>query len=335
MRGTAMHEAVELLLDMTPVQTGDIMTNGYVLEETDVEDIHVVVDWVVDQEFENIWIEQRMPIGQALGLNQPDLMWGTSDITAIKDNNLYIIDAKFGFVDVPAFENDQATCYTIGANFQFPSPSKSGEYDRFYAVIIQPRAGGVKIWDFGPKDLELMKRDVLESIKLMRRDDAQFNPGEDQCRFCPAAGSCQAQMDYMIGEDFNDLEELQGGVLDNDAMAQLLNKDAQIRKALDAVKSQALERLAMGQLIPGWKRVRGNTRAKWSDESEVLVVLEAEGLDLDVYAPRKPATQTLLKKVLTPQVVETLIVRPEGSPALVKADDKRDSMDSDFQVLDD
>lgn len=333
MRGTALHEAVELLLDYQDADVGDVMSNGYVLTEDDVVDVHIVSEWVKDQDFDKVWIEQRMPIGQALGLNDPDMMWGTSDITAIKGNNLYVVDAKFGFVDVSVYENDQAVCYTIGAEFQFPSPNPKG-YDRFYNVIIQPRAGGVKVWDYDQAALKNMRKTVLDAIRAMLQEDAPFNPGEDQCRFCDAAGSCEAQMNHMIGSDFDDLEELQGGSLTNERIAALLDKDAAIRKALDAVKSQALQRIAIGQTIPGWKRVAGNTRARWQNEDDVVTVIASEGLDLDKFAPRKPITQTALRKVLGDDMIEALIERPEGSPALVPQSDRRPSLDTEFDVID-
>lgn len=332
-RGTALHEAVELLLDFETVEAGDVMTNGHVITEDELIDVHMVSDWVVEQDFDQIWIEQKMPIGQALGLNDPDLMWGTSDITAIKNNNLYVVDAKFGFIDVSAEENDQAVCYTIGANFQFPSKNPKG-YDRFFNVIIQPRAGGVKSWDYNQSALKNMTKTVHDTIRKMMHEDAEFVAGEDQCRFCDASGACQAQMDQMLGADFDDMDKLTAGALDNATIANLLERDAAIRKALDNVKSQALQRLSVGQTIKGWKRVAGNTRAKWNDEADVVEMIIAEGLDVDEFAPRKPVTQTALRKVLGDPTVEALVVRPPGSPALVKASDKRPSLDNEFDVID-
>jgi len=107
-----------------------------------------------------------------------------------------------------------------------------------------------------------------------------------------------------------------------------------IRQALDNVRSQAIQRLQAGQSIPGWKVVAGHSRARYINDQDVVDMLEQKGFDMDEIAPRKPPTQTLLKKLVGKDMVETLVERPEGKPTLAPASDPRSSATGDFEVMD-
>ena len=113
--GTACHEAVERMLDGEFIEPGFVAENGITITAEHMPHIEEVVEWIVDQEFDRVYTEVRLPIGAALGLNDPDLCWGTSDVIGIKGSAMYVVDAKFGFVPVAATGNDQAMMYLTGA----------------------------------------------------------------------------------------------------------------------------------------------------------------------------------------------------------------------------
>jgi len=121
-RGTAMHEAVELGLDLMLPEPNTTMANGYTIDLNDHEDVEFVVDWVLAQDFDRLWLEERLPVGAGLGLNDPDICWGTSDIIGTKVEpgaekpTLFVMDAKFGYVDVDVENNDQALLYSVRTN---------------------------------------------------------------------------------------------------------------------------------------------------------------------------------------------------------------------------
>jgi hypothetical protein len=332
-RGTALHEAVEEGLDLNLPAPGTAMSNGYELTLNDHEDVEFIVNWIMDQGFEQLWVEQVLPVGLGLGLNDPDLCWGTSDMIGIRYEpgaelpTLYVMDAKFGFVDVDVEDNDQALLYSIGALHEF------GErFHRVCNVILQPRAGGVKESFVEMDRFPKIREEAREAIKLAQSDDPPFNPGEEQCRFCPASGSCQAQIDKTLQDDFGDLtEDLQ--TVSNERLAEVLKKEKMIRQALDNVRSQAIQRLQAGQSIPGWKVAAGQSRARYINEQDVIDLLEQRGFDMDEVAPRKAPTQTLLRKLIGSDETEGLVERPEGKPTLKPSSDPSDSI-SDFEVLD-
>lgn len=333
-RGTALHEAVELGLDLMMPEPGTTMSNGYTIDHNDHMDAQFVVDWVMDQGFDRIWLEERLPVGAGLGLNDPDLCWGTSDINGVKTHEgdskptLYVIDAKFGFVDVDVHNNDQALLYGIGALH-----IHGEDFERVQNVILQPRAGGVKQAKVLMSEFPKIREEFRKFIAEAQQDDAHFVPGEEQCRFCPAAGACPAQIAFVLEQDFGDLSDPDLSDVSNERLAEVLAIEKTIRSALDNVRSQAIQRLQAGQSIPGWKMVAGQSRARYIDEEDVIEVMKSKGLDLDELAPRKPPTQTLLKKLIGADEVEKLVERPEGKPTLAPLSSPKAALGGDFEVI--
>lgn len=338
--GTACHEAVERLLDGEVIEPGFAASNGFELTAEHMVYVQEVVDWIVDQEFDRLFTEVRVPVGAALGLRDPSMMWGTSDVIGIKGGHISVVDAKFGFVPVKAASllpdgsiehNSQAMCYLAGALHAL-SDKIPGDIEGMRNVILQPRTGN-RIDDEAEvsfADLAKFKEEARAVVELALSEDAPFVPGEDQCRFCPASGSCRAQ----ITAEFEAIENVaEPAALSDEELATWLDKVDHIIATAKAMQSVALSRLTAGRPLPGWKLVTGSARAKWTDDSEVIATLEARGLDLDLYAPRKPTTQTALKKVLGKDVVEALVTRPAGEPKLARADDPGEALGGEFEVL--
>jgi len=328
--GTARHEAVERMLDGEHLEAPFTAENGIVLDRLGLDDAEVVFDWIVEQEFDRIWNEVRVPVGEALGLNDPDLCWGTSDVVAIKGSSLYVIDAKFGRVDVSPKGNDQALLYALGVIRYLQNQGEPTKFDLIHNVIIQPKAGGVKQAEVTPEELEDYRKLARAAIETASGSDAPLVPGEEQCRFCPASGVCTAQ----LHDEFEALtEDIDVDDISNERMAELLDQSDHILATIKSLKTAALQRLAAGQKIPGWVREQGNGRAKWIDEDDVVTEIEAHGLELDDYAPRRPATQTDLRKALGDKIVESLITRPPGEVKLVREEEAKNPLDSEFSPL--
>jgi hypothetical protein len=329
--GTACHEALEKLFDGQEPGVGEVMSNGFVLEDFHVDAIEEIFTWVAKEKFDNLWTELQLPIGLGLGLADPDLCWGTSDVVGVKDGCLWIMDLKMGFNEVSVHQNPQTMLYMIGA-LAHPEVAKALKYTAtkvMTCVIMQPRQKGVTQSVISREDLLEFAALAVATIDLALGDDPKFGPSEEGCRWCPASGVCRAQMDWALRQDFGD-----PNVLTNEEIADLLDREAALRQALDNLRSHALNLMAAGQTVPGWKRVAGQARARYIDEEEVIEYCKQKQLDLDVVAPRKPIAQSYLAKLVGKAVIETLITRPEGSPTLARYDDKRPALDGDFEALD-
>lgn len=329
--GTACHEALEKLFDGVTPEVGDVMSNGFVLEDYHVDAVEEVFKWVALEKFDHLWTELQLPIGVGLGLDDPDQCWGTSDIVGIKDGGVWICDLKMGFNEVSVHQNPQTLLYLIGA-LAHPEVAKALGYKApttMTCVIMQPRQKGVTQSVVSREDFLAFGHLAVATIDLALGGNPKFGPSEEGCRYCPGSGVCRAQMDWALRQDFGD-----PNVLSAEEIADLLNREAALRQALDNLRSHALNLMAAGLPIPGWKRVAGQARARYIDEEEVVHYCRQKGLDLDVVAPRKPIAQSYLAKLVGKAVIETLITRPEGSPTLARYDDKRPALDGDFDVID-
>jgi hypothetical protein len=340
--GTACHEVVERMLDGELIEPGWVSSNGITITVEHLAHCDECFDFIAGEGFDRIMTEIRVPVGRALRLNDPNIAWGTSDVIGIAGSAVRVVDFKFGFVPVEAVTiapdgsrrlNAQGMCYLIGALEALADRFPGQDFDEFEIVIVQPRAGGVKRATVSWAEIHAFKEEAREAIMLALSGGAPlFNPGEDQCRFCPASGSCKAQ----VLDEFDDLDHVDPDALSDEDLAGWLDKADHIVATVKAMQSAALQRLAAGRKVPGWVREQGNGRARWRDEAEVIEEIEAAGLDLDLYAPRKPTTQTALKaaSALGAKVVETLIVRPPGEVKLVRAEDAKNPLDAEFEALD-
>jgi len=297
-RGTLMHEYMQALVDQDPLPD---------IPDDDRDICEEVYDWVLEQDFDEIHTEVRLPVGESLGLNDPDICWGTADLVGIKGNTITNVDYKFGFNDVqPGKEQD--LMYLSGAIHVF------GPFEEMRVVIIQPASGGVKQLLVEPEALDAFRIEAKVGIYAALSADPEFNPGEEQCRWCPAAGQCKAQAEWALKRDFGvPVEDLEG-----EEIARILQEEAAIRQFLDKVKEKAQVMLEFDpDSVPGWGIEQKAGRAQYADESEVVAACEEAGLDLDEVAPRKPIAQSKLKKVFD---VEPYLIRPEGKKGLVRTE---------------
>ena len=207
--GTAQHEACERILNGEIIEAGFVTENGITLDVEMLGHVEEAVDWVLDQEFDRIMLEERVEVGLALGLNDPSIMWGTSDLIGLKGSAAYIVDYKFGRVAVEVRKpdgtlNSQAMCYLVGALHALAERFTGHDFDELVLVIIQPKAGGVKQTTVTWPEIYAFMNEARAAVAEALGPDAKFNPGEDQCRFCNAAGSCKAQ----LSSDFDDLDHV-------------------------------------------------------------------------------------------------------------------------------
>lgn len=168
-------------------------------------------------------VEQRLPffVGQI-----PD-QFGTSDAVIIDAaaRELQVHDLKFGRgVQVYAEQNEQLMLYALGALEEF---GLLYEFDTVLLVIHQPRLNHLDEWRVSVDELREFEADALEAAKIAKYlsenerpgdFDSYLKPGDDQCRFCKAKGSCPALRDKVLATvagDFDELDHMPGAVLES------------------------------------------------------------------------------------------------------------------------
>lgn len=164
-------------------------------------------------------VEQRLPffVGQI-----PD-QFGTSDAVIVNDpgRELIVMDLKYGRgVQVYAEQNEQMMLYALGALEEF---GLLYEFDTVLLVIHQPRLNHLDEWRVSVAELCEFEQKALKAAKYALRvvedwdnpDGAtiaeavgHLTPGDDQCRFCKAKGSCPALRDKVLDAVAGDFQNL-------------------------------------------------------------------------------------------------------------------------------
>lgn len=147
-------------------------------------------------------VEQRLEFSRFVGV--PD-QFGTSDAVVLLGDELIVIDLKYGKgVKVDADENEQLQLYALGAYDTFGALM---DFTKVRMVIHQPRLDHVSEWCITvPELLAFGKRAGERAFHAMQVLNTEqpgayvhhLTPGEDQCRFCKAKGSCPALRDKVL-----------------------------------------------------------------------------------------------------------------------------------------
>ena len=261
--------------------------------------------------------------------------FGTSDAVIIADDEMEVIDFKYGKgVKVSAEENPQMMIYALGAYNAY-----SDEYNikKVRMTIVQPRLDNLSEYELSVRKLKKWSKETLQP-----RARAAFNgkgeqmPGE-WCRFCKCKGQCRALAKKSI-ETATRFESLD--LISNDEMAhEILPYLSVIRTWLEAVEKFALQRAVEGTTFDGYKVVAGRSIRKIVNPDAVMATLDEQGFRADDYL--KPSElrsigdlEKLVGKKRFAELCGSFIDKPQGKPTLVTIDDKREPYNAaaaDFQ----
>ena len=229
-----------------------------------------------------------------------DDMGGTVDVQIIGGDLLELIDYKDGMGIVSAKDNDQLEQYAMGVLAGFKLPVNA-EYPikRIRMTIIQPKLATRNLPVISSHEVETAE--ILGKIGQMVKEaaatdnpDAPLVPGESQCKFCRAKGSCTALAGNVmkeIGIMFQPVAQPQvldvaqqsadkdPTTMDSAQLTQIMEAAPLMRQLLEAVEKEALRRMKAGQSVPGLKLVNGRGSRAWSlTEDEIAQKLIKMGV---------------------------------------------------------
>lgn len=250
--------------------------------------------------------------------------FGTIDCCIIADQELHIIDFKYGKgVEVSAEENPQMMIYGCGA---------LAEYDGVYDIktvhlhIFQPRIGNYSSWSIPAAELWHWGNTVLHkaALQALGKDPDKLEAGT-WCKFCRAKAQCKT-----LAKHCTDVSgECKGAELMSvEEVAALLPKLKTIKEWADAVEEHALNTALEGTKVPGYKLVEGRSLRKIVDPEGFVNTCVLNGVDAaGLYKPKELLTITGLEKVLGKkrfaELSEGCVEKPAGKPTLVPESDKR------------
>jgi hypothetical protein len=345
--GTLAHELGELLLRQAK---GEITTRKYNSElkkiaESDYyspemqELMEGYRDFVLSQ-----WEEAKKitPDAELLLETKLDLRewvedgFGTGDAQIIADNELHIIDLKYGKgVTVSAVDNKQMMLYALGAIRE-----ASIFYD-IYSVrmtIYQPRTDNIS--EFGvsmPYLLDWAEKELKPRAAMAYAGDGDLVPG-DHCLFCKAKVRCRAYAEKQL--EIAKYEFRPSDLLTDAEIADVLDRSADLKNWLGKVEEYALtEAVDNGKHWPGYKLVEGRSVRMYRDQDEVVKKLVANGIPEAIIYERKLLGITKMEQAITKKtfgaLLSDLIVKPQGKPTLVPASDKRPEWNSTESAIKD
>lgn len=259
--------------------------------------------------------------------------FGTCDCCMIGGDTLHIVDYKHGKgVKVDAGGNSQMRLYALGALHRFRM-IYGDAIKRVVTEIIQPRISEDQNTE------EITTAELLawgETVKPKAHaaytgDGAEFHAGE-WCRFCAGRAQCRARAaGYTALEEYAAMRP-QDNKLSDAEIADLLSRGKGIAKWYEELAAYAREAILEGRSFDGWKVVEGRSTRQFTDQDAAFRALELAGFDEAVLYERKPLTLAQLEKQVGKQVFADVcgayITKPQGSPTLVEASDKRQPYNS-------
>lgn len=250
-----------------------------------------------------------------------DDLSGTVDIQIIGGGVLEIVDYKDGMGIVSAEENPQLEQYAMGKLAECKlgwNVPEQYPWREVRMTIIQPKLAlkgmsPITTWTVPVK--YLLDRLSVLSAQARATDDpkAPLVPGESQCKFCRAKGSCAALAGNVMKEvgimfqpvvNQSPLDVAQQSAdkdpatMSDDQIRQIMEAAPLMRQLLEAVEKEAQRRLESGKPIPGLKLVNGRGSRAWSlPEDEIAEKLIKMGI---------PKSSIYVTKLVSPAQAEKL-----------------------------
>jgi len=295
--GTAAHQLLEWCLTETKQASAylgrviEVEGDKIAVDDDMVEHIQWSLDTIYDYAASNlVMAETRVNYAESIGV-EADAGWGTADVIIPRDDELIVMDLKYGRgVEVIAERNPQMMLYGLGALAQ--CDGIMGDFKRVRLVVLQPRTSRTPSeWDCSVEELRQWAATeawaAVEQREAARTaggrvEFAQYlTPGEKQCRFCKAKATCSALRDEVVSvwssrpgvmapatpDEFLDAVGCEPVPATDPAwLAACLSKVDLIEDWTKAIRAEAERRLLAGEPVPGFKVVQGKKgNRKWAD----------------------------------------------------------------------
>lgn len=263
-----------------------------------------------------VFIEQRVDLRTYI----PESM-GTSDCVIVADDEIEIVDFKYGMYRVSA-SSLQLRIYALGACELFRNLY---DFSRVRMTIYQPRLSSVDEAYMDAAELYRWAADELRPrAELAFAGQGEYSVGE-WCRNCRARRTCRELAAHQL--EIAKYEFREPPLLSDEEIADVLSRVDDLVSWATGVREYALQAALDGRRFAGWKLVEGKSVRKFTDDKAVLARVEAAGFD--PYEKRMlslTALEKLLGKKDFSNLLADLVVRPEGKPTLVPVTDRRPEM---------
>ena len=327
-RGTVAHECLARLLRTgSHIPAGTVMTvDGHSVTVDEDMQLNaamardVIAAWGIP-----VVVEREVACGrihQSCG--------GTPDVRGYDPDKklLRLMDYKYGFGIVEAYENWQLLAYLVGCMDEL-GVADTDTHVEF--TIVQPNAshkdGTVRTWVFKASDVRAQVNTMRNKCEIASGPTATCTPGEHcHAQHCNAAQGCEA----LHRSTYNTLAHIrkpEAFDLDPQSAARelaLLDEAESIIKARrDGLEVRVMADIRNGVVNPHYAIENVNARRRWKEGQEDAVIGVGAMMGVNLVQPRRAITPAQAEKLLgkaNAALIKDLSYKPVGEAKLVKFD---------------
>ena len=307
-------------------QVGETFTDhegAFKVDADRAERVKVAINYIRERSIGGVLpVVSESKVDPAFLLGRSDLS-GTVDVQIVDNFTLEIIDYKDGMGIVSVEGNMQLEQYAYGVLAGYKLPVNGAyPFKTIRMTIIQPKLAMRGMQPITSHTVTV--RSLLDNMGTIvaqaaatDKPDAPLVPGESQCKFCRAKGSCSALANNVmkeVGIMFQPVvnqpldiaqqsADKDPSKMDDAQIAQIMEAAPLMRQLLEGVEAEALRRLKAGQAIPGLKLVNGKGSRAWTlPETEMAEKLVKMGIpkgavyETKLVSPAKAEKLTWKKK---------------------------------------
>ena len=340
--GTMLHSVTSYSLDSSDTTVSERAIKKFNLKEKEhIDAVQDCLDWVSgiklkyagEEWFEGV--EHRVSLAPYVAKTACDELVdveGTMDYSLAFPSLgiLYVVDWKFGKGVEVYPDCEQLFAYALG---RLATITDWKRYTEIVLVIGQPRLyNGECFKEHHTTAQELfawLKEALIPALINSQSKHPKFNPSSKGCMWCAIKATCvhrHAAATAIACKAFEVFVKLPNEIT-MEELAEFLDGVPQLETYLSDIQKFATHLIQNGTDIPGYKMVAGRSTRKWLNEEYAKEYLAANDVDAFEIKFRSPAQveKVLGKKNMTEDILK-LIHKPEGSPTLVKATDKRPAL---------
>jgi hypothetical protein len=306
--------------------------------------VQVILDYVWGKQAANgaqVYAEMEVDASPMMGF-EPGVVAGTSDVAIVTENEVEILDLKYGSgVYVEEKNNPQMLLYGAGVLTAISRP-----VERVTLTVAQPRYAGsdpIRSVSYAVGDFQSLVAEMAIGAVKALKPDAQRKPGDVQCQWCKARGDCPARLEKVSEVTttlFKPIHDRlsKGGDVTGEQLAEFMDQIPLIENMIKDVRAEAYKRLEAGQPVAGYKLVAGRSKRAWKNEKEAAKKIKGfkvngKSLGIDSVMPRSmispaqaeklPGLSVQHQNILAKLIEKTpgkAVIAPESStkPAIVK-----------------
>jgi hypothetical protein len=199
--------------------------------------------------------------------------------------------------------------------------------------IVQPAIDHYDTWNITIDDLyDWVHGELAIAINKCYQTDAEFNPGEKQCKWCEAANHCIYRYNYIqdLASRIFHAEKMLAETPDISDLMELIDQAPAIKRAVKSIISYVQREMEKGISVPGYKLVHGRSNRKWVDEKKTIEWLsENTGIE-ELFTTKLRSPSQLEKELITLKKNEDfkkLYHNPPGKITIASEHDKREAVD--------